>query len=205
IPPKLAWFIQELPSFAIPLCYIVGCRSVPGIVVLVTFLIHYFNRTFVYPFQLKSGSGTPWYICLVGALFCIWNGYVQVGALVRPAHYHELKFEYHFTAFYMLTFIFGMFINTTSDRILRSLRRPGETGYRIPRGGLFEYVSGANFFGEIVEWTGFAVMSQSLPAFAFVFFTVCNLGPRAIHHHQWYLNRFPNYPKDRKALIPFVL
>uniref|UniRef100_A0A0K0CUJ9 S5A_REDUCTASE domain-containing protein n=1 Tax=Angiostrongylus cantonensis TaxID=6313 RepID=A0A0K0CUJ9_ANGCA len=98
-----------------------------------------------------------------------------------------------------------MFINTTSDRILRSLRRPGETGYRIPRGGLFEYVSGANFFGEIVEWTGFAVMSQSLPAFAFVFFTVCNLGPRAIHHHQWYLNRFPNYPKDRKALIPFVL
>ncbi|KJH48701.1 3-oxo-5-alpha-steroid 4-dehydrogenase [Dictyocaulus viviparus] len=105
----------------------------------------------------------------------------------------------------LLLFVTGMFINITSDSILRNLRGPGETGYKIPRGGLFEYVSGANFFGEIVEWIGFAVMSKSLPSIAFAFFSVCNIGPRAIHHHQWYLEKFPNYPKDRKAIIPFVL
>ena len=27
---------------------------------------------------------------------------------------------------------------------------------------MFEYVSGANFFGEIVEWTGFAIATWSL-------------------------------------------
>jgi 3-oxo-5-alpha-steroid 4-dehydrogenase 1 len=41
------------------------------------------------------------------------------------------------------------------------LRKPGETGYKIPTGGLFDYITGANFFGEIVEWTGFAIASCS--------------------------------------------
>lgn len=36
-------------------------------------------------------------------------------------------------------------------------------GYKIPYGGMFEYVSCANFFGEIVEWVGFAMASWSLP------------------------------------------
>ena len=44
-----------------------------------------------------------------------------------------------------------------SDQLLVNLRKPGETGYKIPVGGLFDYVTGANFFGEIVEWTGFAL------------------------------------------------
>ena len=52
-------------------------------------------------------------------------------------------------------------------------------------GGMFEYVSGANFFGEIVEWLGFAVANGSLPAYSFFFFTLCNIGPRAIHHHRY--------------------
>jgi 3-oxo-5-alpha-steroid 4-dehydrogenase 1 len=45
--------------------------------------------------------------------------------------------------------------------VLRNLRKPGDTGYYIPKGGMFEYVSGANFFGEILEWTGFAIASGS--------------------------------------------
>lgn len=78
-------------------------------------------------------------------------------------------------------------------------------GYKIPRGGLFEYVSGANFFGEIVEWAGFAVASGSLPATAFALFTFANIGPRAIAHHQWYLQKFGrDYPPTRKALIPLL-
>lgn len=52
-------------------------------------------------------------------------------------------------------------------------------------GGMFEYVSGANFFGEIVEWLGFAVANGSLPAYSFFFFTLCNIGPRAVHHHRY--------------------
>ncbi|VDO91681.1 unnamed protein product [Heligmosomoides polygyrus] len=184
IPARVAWVVQEMPSFVIPLCYIIQCRSLAGVVLLTVFLLHYFNRTFIYPFQIKSGNGTPWYICLSAIVFCIWNGYIQVCVIVFAA---------------------GMFINIQSDAILRNLRNPGETGYKIPR-GMFEYVSGANFFGEIVEWSGYAIMSGgSLPAVAFACFTACNIGPRALHHHQWYHSKFPDYPKERKAVIPFIL
>ena len=63
------------------------------------------------------------------------------------------------------------------DRILRNT-------YLIFSGGLFEYVSCANFFSEIVEWFGFAIASWSSVAFAFSFFTAANLIPRAVHHHK---------------------
>ncbi len=51
-------------------------------------------------------------------------------------------------------------------------------------GGMFEYVSGANFFGEIVEWTGYTVATWSFPALAFLIFTIGNLVPRALAHYQ---------------------
>lgn len=52
-------------------------------------------------------------------------------------------------------------------------------------GGMFTYVSGANFLGEIIEWSGFALACWSLPGLAFLCFTVFNIGPRAIHHHKY--------------------
>ena len=75
-------------------------------------------------------------------------------------------------------------------------------GYSIPRGGAFEAVSGANYFGEIVEWAGFAVAAWSLPAAAFAFFTFCNLAPRAREHHRWYKAKFEDYPAHRRAVLP---
>jgi 3-oxo-5-alpha-steroid 4-dehydrogenase 1 len=33
----------------------------------------------------------------------------------------------------VLLFISGLLINTNADDILRGLRKPGETGYKIPR------------------------------------------------------------------------
>ena len=80
------------------------------------------------------------------------------------------------------------------------------------QGGMFDFVSGANFFGEIVEWTGYALASGfALPPVAFAVFTALNIGPRALQHHRDYRARFNGskgkeaYPADRKALIPFLL
>ena len=69
---------------------------------------------------------------------------------------------------------------------------------------MFEYVSGANFFGEIVEWAGFALAAGSWPAAAFALFTFFNTAPRGYQHHLWYINRFKDYPPSRKAVIPFL-
>ena len=81
--------------------------------------------------------------------------------------------------------LFGFVANMHSDRILLTLRKPGESGYKIPRGGLFEYVSGANFFAEIVEWWGLAIATGfHLPLLCFAFQTTFTIGTRACASHR---------------------
>lgn len=222
---QLAWVIQELPSFAIAsYLWISSARSEvetrgnllslsainQRTVLLSMYLLHYTNRTFIFPLRIRGGKPTPFGIMMMAFSFCLWNGYIQGRSLTLPvsssAEASSLQdvLSPRFVVGLVLFFT-GMNINMHADNVLRNLRKPGETGYKIPRGGAFEYVSGANFFGEIIEWTGFAIAAWSLPAFAFAVFTACNIGPRAIAHHSWYLERFKDYPKNRKALIPFIL
>jgi 3-oxo-5-alpha-steroid 4-dehydrogenase 1 len=88
---------------------------------------------------------------------------------------------------------------------LLALRESSKNGYTIPRGGLFNYISCPNFFGEILEWTGFAIMTWSPAALAFALWSFVNLITRALDHHKWYRNRFEDYPQKRKAIIPYIL
>lgn len=53
-----------------------------------------------------------------------------------------------------------------------------------PTGGMFEFVSGANFLGEITEWAGFALAGQSIHSLAFATFTLVVLASRAVAHHK---------------------
>ena len=99
-----------------------------------------------------------------------------------------------------------MFINIQSDRILRSLRKEGETGYKIPHGGMFRFVSSPNYMGEITEWIGYAMIAQTAASLWFALFSLIFLGWRAVKTHQWYQDKFKSdYPPDRKAFIPFLL
>ena len=157
---------------------------------------------------MKSSKGTPWFISLSAIIFTTWNGYLQGAWHAKYASWHlffanpltwigEHALFYCTTCFELIKtmkqcscsgigiFAAGMFINIQSDSILRGLRQPGDKPgqYHIPKGGLFNYVSGANFFGEIVEWAGFALAARTIPAFAFFVFTACNIGPRAWQHH----------------------
>lgn len=99
----------------------------------------------------------------------------------------------------------GLAININSDTILRNLRKPGESGYKVPQGGLYRWISVPNYFGEIIEWIGLCIAAMTPAALAFALFSIANLLPRALAHHQWYKKTFDDYPKDRKAIIPFIL
>lgn len=132
--------------------------------------------------------------------------------------------SYHQTPQFIIgtfTFLLGMAINIQSDRILCNLRRRqalsrhrGEkedkeiksARYAIPTGGLFRYVSCANYTGEIMEWGGYAIACQaSMASLSFFISTCSNLIPRAFATHRWYTTNFDDYPAKRKDLIPFVL
>jgi len=102
-------------------------------------------------------------------------------------------------------FFGGMYINIQSDASLHKLRNaPGER-YKIPYGGMFEYISCPNYFGETIEWLGYAVMSFDRGALLFFWWNIANLFPRSLSNHNFNKTQFKNYPKNRKAIIPFVI
>ncbi|KAM9454048.1 3-oxo-5-alpha-steroid 4-dehydrogenase 2a isoform 2-T2 [Clarias gariepinus] len=207
VPAKAAWFLQELPSLLVPVLLLLSNDSFPDLgrsVLVCIFCLHYFQRTFIYSL-LNKGRPCPLVIMVSALVFCSLNGFLQGHHMLHCAHFDpEWHRDVRFIAG-LLVFFSGMAINIHSDYILRNLRKPGEITYKIPEGGMFEWVSGANFLGEIIEWCGYAIATWSLPTFSFAFFTLCSIGPRAYHHHRFYLEKFDDYPKSRKAVIPFLL
>jgi steroid 5-alpha reductase family enzyme len=103
-------------------------------------------------------------------------------------------------------FAIGFVINRASDWKLRSLRSdPAKPAvYRIPHGGLFAYVSCANYFGELVQWGGWALATWSWAGLLWWLFALSTFIPRARATHMWYVATFTDYPPQRRALIPYV-
>ncbi len=209
IDNKWGWFLMELPAVIIPIAYIyINYNSIHFVSVFILgfYLLHYFNRVFIFPFRLKTkGKKIPILIAVFAAIFNIINGSIMGHYFTSISHL-DLKWfaDIRFISGVIIFFI-GMYINHRSDTILINLRQPGETGYKIPRGFLFDRISCPNHFGEIVEWIGFAILSWSMPGLVFVIWTMANLIPRSLNHHDWYKERFTQYPENRKAVIPFLV
>ena len=207
IGARAAWVVQESPCLiAVAACWFLRTRELPvaNVVLLGLFALHYVNRTLVFPFLIRGGKPTPLFVVACALFFCSCNGYLIARDLT---HFTMLAEDHHTTPRFVagvLLFFAGFFFNVQADSILRNLRKPGDTGYYIPRGGLFTYVTAANYAGELLEWVGFALAAGTLPAAFFFVNTFFNLFPRAKTHHQWYLKKFEDYPKERRVIVPFV-
>ena len=106
----------------------------------------------------------------------------------------------------IIIFFAGMLINLQSDHIIRHLRRPGDTRHYIPQGGMYRYVTSANYLGELTEWVGYAILTWSLGGVAFVVWTFANLAPRAKSIHSRYISEFGDQYRslNRKYIIPYL-
>ena len=80
------------------------------------------------------GKTTPLPPVVVGFCVCTVNGYLQGRYLTNYIHYDVSWFYDPRFIVGHLVFLLGMAVNIHSDSILRSLRTPGETTYKIPRG-----------------------------------------------------------------------
>lgn len=210
IDNRLGWFLMEFPALAVFSFFVFsGDNFGEMIITTASFLwvTHYVNRTLIFPMRIKTNrKRMPLSIVGMAFFFNIINGYINgywLGSLSLP--YPESWFyDFRFVAGLML-FIAGFFINQYHDHLLIRLRKSNGADYKIPFGGLFRFISCPNFFGEIIEWGGFALLTWCLPSFSFFLWTLVNLLPRAIDHHRWYKKTFADYPKNRKAIIPFLL
>lgn len=209
IDKRLGWIIMEIPILLIVfVVYCMGNNPVNiSAVILSLFIIHYINRALIYPYRIKT-EGKKMYISmmLTSMIFYVVNGYLiayYFGSL--RAYSIEWLSDPRFI-FGTILFFTGFIINITSDNILINLRKPGETGYKIPQGGLFKYVSCPNYFGEILEWVGFAILSWSSIGAVYAIWVGAPLFAQAIQAHRWYKEKFrEEYPAGRKAIIPGII
>jgi len=213
IPARWAWMIQESPTLIWSVLCIYSSRhsdfqlNSANVILLCMFTVHYVNRSLIFPWRCTPSKPTPFSVFVSAFAFCFINGYLQCRYLT---HFNSYSQDWIYSLQFFIgcvIFCTGSVINLMSDEILLNLRKTrNKKEYKIPKGFLFEYVSCPNYLGEIIEWTGFFIASGSLCSFAFALCTICNLGPRALHHHQWYKNKFDQrYPSQRKALIPYLL
>ena len=205
VPPKWGWMIMELPAVLIIGYWFFQTEdwNSPVVFFLLMWQVHYVFRSLVYPFFAGSRKPYPVLLIMFALVFNCVNGYIN-GKYVFSLHvYHEQwLLDPRFMLGFLL-FFFGYVVNKQSDRILARLRK-SQSSYGVPRGGFFKYVSNPHYLGEIIQWAGWAIATWSLPGLAFAVFTFANLAPRAISAHKWYRGEFRDYPKNRKALIPFI-
>jgi len=212
IDNKLAWVLMEAPAFLTMagIWYTSGCpTAAPQIVLLGLFLLHYFQRSFVFPLLMSGRSKMPVTIMLSGVTFNIINGIMQGGALFwfpREAYLEGWDYLTQGTSILgFIVFFIGMAINLHSDHVIRHLRQPGDTRHYLPQKGMYRYVTSANYLGELIEWTGFAIIAGSLAAWVFVWWTAANLVPRAHAIYNKYKVEFGKEAlAEKKRIIPFI-
>jgi len=206
---RLGWVVMESAApLVFFICFLDG-RAAPSaaiFVFLAMWEVHYVHRAFIFPFSLRNEAGRmALVVTALGFLFNAANAYLNGRYVFGLSGGYPA--DWLIGPKFMIgasLFLVGFIVNRHADWTLRSLRRPGESGYTIPHGGLYRWISCPNYFGEILIWTGWAIATWSLAGLAFATWTAANLAPRARSHQRWYRQYFPDYPEKRKALVPLL-
>ena len=209
---RVGWVLMEAPVFFLMLAFWLTSdrfSSLPHVVMLLFFELHYFQRSFIFPLLIRGKGAMPLSVILMGLIFNSLNALMQGGWIfvVSPDTYYTNAWlttpQFILGA---LIFVAGMAINLHSDYVIRHLRKPGDTRHYLPQKGMFRYVTSANYFGEFLEWVGFAVLTWSWAGAVFALWTFANLAPRADAIRKSYMQQFPEGFKGKniKRIIPGI-
>ncbi|KAB5589007.1 3-oxo-5-alpha-steroid 4-dehydrogenase 1 [Ceratobasidium theobromae] len=219
-------------SQQVPLTTLRPVSLTPHTLLPVLFAGHYLNRAIISPLRTTSRSKSHIVVLLAAIIFNLLNGSVMgtwlgAGARTGSSNWTNVPTRYWIG---LGMFILGLWGNIWHDEVLLNLRKhnPGEKGakprYAIPYGGLYTLVSFPNYLCEWFEWAGFSIAAGSImtllqenlslgcrlgvfltPPVLFTLVEVALMLPRALRGHEWYHEKFGDYPKERKAVIPFVI
>ena len=214
---RLGWFLMELPA-TLSFWWFFLHGPFRGNPVPLLFgamwLIHYGNRGFYFPFSIRAAKGATsnFSFMVIGIGWCVTSlhGYFHASYFTRLHVYttewlRDPRFIIGFIVYYI-----SYVLTLHSDSIIRNLRtkeevESGSKQYRIPTGGLFRWLTSPSYTTELVGWAAFAVCTWSLAGAFILLVSLGNLVPRAFATQKWYREKFPDYPPERKILIPFVL
>ncbi|MBO4645268.1 MAG: 3-oxo-5-alpha-steroid 4-dehydrogenase [Bacteroidales bacterium] len=214
------WVLMEAPVFLLMTSFYVHAllRSQPfsmaefpwvTTAIFVLFQLHYLQRSFIFPSLMRGTSKMPLSIIFSGIFFNMFNAYMQGGWLffISPDQYTLSWFYSPQFIIGTVLFFAGMVINMHSDRIIRKLRADKwDNNYYLPKGFLFDKVNSANFFGELLEWFGFAVLSWSPAGLVFFLWSFANIVPRSKAVYEQYIQFFGEEFKQLKRwkIFPYI-
>jgi 3-oxo-5-alpha-steroid 4-dehydrogenase 1 len=207
---RVAWILMESPVFIVMLLlWLFSERrfSPVELTFFIFFQLHYFQRSFIFPFLMTGKSKMPLSIMLMGVVFNVLNGFMQgewIFYLSPSGKYDTSWFGTPMFIIGTLIFFTGMVINLHSDNVIRHLRKPGDTRHYLPAMGLYRYVTSANYFGETLEWGGWALLTFSWSGLVFFWWTFANLVPRANAIWKRYHAEFGDKVGKRKRIFPYI-
>lgn len=183
----------------------VDSLSVPLVILSLLWEVHYVHRTFIYPFTINSHNRMPVVIMLMAVCFNVINAYLNGSHLANHADQYAAGWlSSPLFSIGCSLFLIGFTVNKISDEMLRRLGQSEDSGYQIPHGFLYQWISCPNYFGEMIQWIGWAVACWSPAGLLFALWTIANLLPGARAHHAWYKANFEQFPKQRRAAIPYL-
>lgn len=161
-------------------------------------MLHFTKRTLESLLLHKySGRIAPLTFGIIVIAYALMGGMIS-WLNVEPLQNMDILFYLGF-----LFVLVGEIGNFYHHRLLANLRT-GKEKYYIPKGGWFEYATCPHYFFELVVWLGIFFLSRHFFTLLVFIAMLSYLTARSIKTRQWYRNRFPNYPKDRKYMIPFL-
>lgn len=214
---KAGWILMELPGLLVfPIVFFMGKNSMQAVPLffLAVWMVHYSNRALITPLLMRTRpdakSDFDISVILLGWVSLTLHGYLNARYISELGdHYQTEWFSDPRFIIGVLIYLFGFILNIKSDSTLRNLRSKvpsiDEPRYKIPYGGGFKFVTCPQYLGEIISFIGIAVMTWNLGAVFVIAITIGNLVPRALYTHKWFNKHFADYPKERKAIVPYVL
>lgn len=205
IPSRIGMMMLYAPAMCIGVYYLLmmpqdfADSSSRADLVAVLTAIHFGKRTLECLFLHKySGQMPITSTIFISVFYCITAAAV--------CHYSRLVTVYDAWTYLLGLGLFatGLAGNGYHHYLLANLRKPGEKGYKVPRGGLFEFVAAPHYLFELVGWLGLALVSQHFFNMLFLGAMTVYLTDRSIGQDEWNRKKMADYPPNRKCLVPFI-
>lgn len=106
-------------------------------------------------------------------------------------------------------YLFGSYLNTGSELLRHFWKQRPENKGRIYTAGLFKYSMHINYFGDVVLFSGFAliagvVWAAIIPLLMATFFITFNIPMLDAYLAQRYAGQFEQYAATTKKFVPFI-
>ncbi|OMO94432.1 hypothetical protein COLO4_16342 [Corchorus olitorius] len=205
VPSKVGMFLLYAPTFLAGLAsfWLFPDGDLRFLLVKSAVTLHFFKRLFEVLFihKYSGGMAVDTMIIILVSYFTLSSSLIYTQFLTQGLPQPSVDLKYPGIVFFLI----GISGNFYHHYLLSKLRpNKGSKDYKIPTRGLFGLVICPHYLFEILGFLGLSLISQTLYSFSVSIGSAFYLMGRSYVTRKWYLSKFEDFPKEVKALIPYV-